>query len=83
MIKRRIMKQMEIVMPDKEGEYLFYFGHAEKPFYAVDTLHFVIDENGDETCDIYLENHNQREISGWWGLPIQNCPLSTSERHWI
>jgi hypothetical protein len=75
------MKQIEVTMPAKEGEYLFYFGYAEKPFYAVDTLHFVIDENGYETEDIYLEEYNQYEISMWWKLPIQNYPLPTSKRH--
>ncbi len=59
-------------MPDKEGEYLFYFGLSKKPFFAVDTLRFTVDEDEYETNSFYLENYNQYEISMWWELPIPN-----------
>jgi hypothetical protein len=77
------MKQIEITMPNKEGEYLFYFGYAKRPFYAVDTFRFTVDEDEYETNDFYLEEYNQYEVSMWWELPIPNYPLPTSERHWL
>jgi hypothetical protein len=64
-------------MPDREGEYLFYFGHAKKPFYVVDMLRFTVGKDGYKTEAIYLEEYNQDEISMWWKLPLPNIGFSS------
>jgi hypothetical protein len=57
-------------IPAQDGEYLFYFGGAKKPYYAVDTLRFTVDEDHYETQDFYLEDNNEFEATMWWFLPV-------------
>jgi hypothetical protein len=60
---------MNMQIPPQEGEYLFYFGNAKKPYYAVDTLRFTVQEDQFENQDYYLEDNYTHEATMWWHLP--------------
>jgi hypothetical protein len=60
---------MNMHIPDQEGEYLFYFGNSDKPFYQVDTLRFTDPEVDIHDPDSYLENNDIDHASMWWHLP--------------
>lgn len=60
---------MNMQIPPQEGEYLFYFGNAKKPYYAVDTLRFTEVDDLYESQDYYLEDSNTHDVTMWWHLP--------------
>jgi hypothetical protein len=66
---------MNMHMPAQEGSYLFYFGNAANPFYAVDTLRFTVVEDEYKTQNYYLEDHNELDVTMWWFLPIPHAQV--------
>jgi len=56
--------------PTKEGDYLFYYGNSDRPFFAVNTFRFTVEEDEFETVGWYLEERYDRtEPSLWFELP--------------
>jgi hypothetical protein len=60
------------MLPNKDGEYLFYFGGAKKPYYAVDTFRVIEFDDNFECEDACLENNRIRYVTAWWFLPNPN-----------
>jgi len=53
-------------LPNKSGEYLFYFGNAKIPFYAVDELIWTKTEYRHSW---FLKEHHDEDVTHWWPLP--------------
>jgi hypothetical protein len=57
------------MFPTKDGEYLFYFGGAKKPYYAVDTFRLIEFDDDSDCEDAYLKNNRILDVTAWWHLP--------------
>lgn len=53
-------------LPNEENYYLFYFGDAPDPYYAVDEIIF------DSQNNPYLVDYHGTEPTHWWHLPKPN-----------
>ena len=54
-------------LPDKPGEYLFYFGDSKPPYYML--LDVVEDSENGET---YISEYHHKDPTHWWHLPEPN-----------
>jgi hypothetical protein len=61
-------------LPEKTGEYLFYFGNSKPPYYAL--LDVEVAANG----DAYISEYHKGSPTHWWHLPEPNqFPNATHE----